>query len=210
MPSVRASEDPPFSHKGIDFAGPVYIQSLSKKQKKTYICLFTCASTRAIHLELTPSLDAQLFLLAVRRFTSRRGWPNTVISDNATTFRSCAKEICSICRSPEVLHYFANHQISWKFIIEKAPWWGGLWERIIKTVKLSLRNAIGYGILNWDERNTVLIEVEAIVNVRPLTYVEEGEYGLNYSLTPPTSLMDKEFVQLPILNIMRSSIFITP
>ena len=81
---------------------------------------------------------------------------------------------------------------------------------MIKTVKLSLRNAIGRGILNWDELNTVLIEVEAIVNVRPLTYVEEGEYGLNYSLTPPTSLMDKEFVQLPILNIMRSSILTTP
>ena len=120
LPSIRVSEDPPFSHTGIDFAGPIYIQS-SSTQVKTYICLFTCASTRGIHLELTTGLDATSFLLAFRRFSSRRGLPNTLISDNATTFRSCAKEIISIHRSPEVLNYFANRQISWRFIIEKAP-----------------------------------------------------------------------------------------
>lgn len=92
--------------------------------------------------------------------------------------------VCSICWSPEVLHYFANRQISWKFIIEKAPWWGGFWERMIKSVKLSSKKSIGRSSLIHDELNTVLIEVEAIVNTWPLTYVEDGEEGLNYSLTP--------------------------
>jgi len=183
LPSIRVSEDPPFSHTGIDFAGPVYVQS-SSTQIKTYICLFTCASTRGIHLELTTGLDVQSFLLAFRRFSSRRGLPNTLISDNATTFRSSAKEITSICRSPEVLNYFSNRQISWKFIIEKAPWWGGFWERMIKTVKQSLKKSIGRSLLQYDELNTVLIEIEAIVNTRPLTYVEDGENSLTYSLTP--------------------------
>ena len=89
--------------------------------------------------------------------------------------------MCSICQSTELLHYFANRHISWKFIIGKAPWWGGFWERMIKSVKLSLKKAIGPSSLTHDE---LLIEVEAIVNTRPLTYVEDGEEGLNYSLTP--------------------------
>ena len=118
MPSIRVS---PFSHTGIDFAGPVYVQSSSDTQIKAYICLFTCSSTRAVRLELTAGLDAHSFLLAFCRFSSRRGLLNTLILDIATTFLSCAKEILVIHQSVDVLNDFENCQISWRFIIEKAP-----------------------------------------------------------------------------------------
>ena len=84
LPACRVSEDPPFSNTGIDFAGP--------------ICLYTCASTRAIDLELTEDLSVRTFLLAFRRFTSRRGLP-TPLCDNAKTFKAVAKEVKSISRS---------------------------------------------------------------------------------------------------------------
>ena len=85
LPSERVSEDPPFSHSGIDFAGPLYIHS-NGQQEKTYICLFTCAATRAVHLELVRDLGVESFLLCFRRFVGRRGLPATLISDNAKTF----------------------------------------------------------------------------------------------------------------------------
>ena len=55
LPIERVSDDPPFSHTGVDYAGPLYIAGRDNHEK-VYICLFTCASTRAIHLELTPDM----------------------------------------------------------------------------------------------------------------------------------------------------------
>ena len=145
LPACRVSDDPPFAHTGLDFAGPLYVQESTDRgnDTKVYMCLFTCASTRAIHLELTRGLNVDSFLLAFRRFVGRRGLPATLLSDNATTFRSSSKEIQSICRSSEVFHYLTNNRTSWKFIVPKAPWWGGFWERMVQTVKRSLRKVVG-------------------------------------------------------------------
>ena len=73
LPAERVSKAPPFSTTGIDFAGPLYVRSVDSKECncKVYICLFTCASTRAVHLELTRELSATAFLLAFRRFCGR-------------------------------------------------------------------------------------------------------------------------------------------
>ena len=145
LPACRVSDDPPFVHTGLDFADPLYVQESPDKgsNTKTYICLFTCASTRVIHLELTHGLNVDTFLLAFRRFVGRRGLPATLLSDNATTFRSSSKEIQSICRSPEVFRYLINKHTSWRFIVPKAPWWRGFWERMVQTVKRSLRKVVG-------------------------------------------------------------------
>lgn len=77
LPTNRVSDDPPFTNVGIDFAGPFYVKENVNNAEcvKVYVCLFTCASTRAVHLELTRGLGVQDFLLAFRRFTSRRGLP---------------------------------------------------------------------------------------------------------------------------------------
>ena len=65
MPVERVSDGPPFLHTGVDFAGPLYV-SLNNQQQKVYMCLFTCTSTRGIHLELTPDLPAISYLQAFR------------------------------------------------------------------------------------------------------------------------------------------------
>ena len=79
---------------------------------------------RAVHLELTADLSSTAFLLAFRRFTSRRGLPSTVITDNAKTFKSASSEVKKVVRSQEVQQYMLNRQVTWSFILEKAPWWG--------------------------------------------------------------------------------------
>ena len=74
----RVSDDPPFAHIGIDFAGPLYVKDKSSDLSKVYVCLFTCCSTRALHLELTNLLSAESFLLAFQRFVGRRGLPSII------------------------------------------------------------------------------------------------------------------------------------
>ena len=95
LPEERVSDDPPFTHTGIDFAGPLYTseKGANKETAKAYVCLFTCASARAVHLELTKRLSSEAFILAFRRFTSRSGLPVTLLSDNASTFKSASKDI---------------------------------------------------------------------------------------------------------------------
>lgn len=147
LPENRVPDDPPFTHIGLDFTGTLYVKDPrtssenndSVSSNKVYVCLFPCTSTRAVHLELTRGLHVQDFLLAFRRFTSRRGLPATVQSDNAKTFKSSSKKITNIARSPEVWRYLTNNQSSWNFIVQKVPWWKGYWERLVKSIKSPLR-----------------------------------------------------------------------
>jgi len=136
-----------------------------------------------VHLELTLGLDTDNFLLALRRFSARRGLPATFISDNAKTFKAASRDVTKLSRSAEVQRYLTNNKVTWNFIIEKAPWWGGFYERMVKGVKSNLRKTIGRTSLNFEELRTQLIKVEAILNARPLTYVQE-EDGVSYSLSP--------------------------
>ena len=128
LPTERVSIEPPFTFTGLDFAGPLYVRSegekvssQSKETNKVFVCLFTCASTRAVHLELTQGLSVQSFLMVFRRFASRRGLPSMLISDNAKTFRSASKEIQALSRSQDVLGHLANNRVTWTFIMERAP-----------------------------------------------------------------------------------------
>ena len=86
LPLIRVSEGPPFTHTRVDYAGPLYTHertSNTNKVDKCYICVFICASTRAMHLELAPDLSVQSFLLMFQRFAACRGLPTTLVSDNA-------------------------------------------------------------------------------------------------------------------------------
>ncbi len=137
-----------------------------------------------MHLALTQGLSVPSFFMAFRHYTSHRGLPSTLISDNAKTFRSALKEIQALSRSQEVLSHLASNRITWTFIIEKAPWWGGFWEHLIKTLKWCFKKCIGRSTLTLEELSTVLIEIEAILNARPITYVYDDDESLSYPLTP--------------------------
>ena len=86
LPAEQISTELLFSNTGIDFAGPLYVRGTGSTEDKV---LFTCASSRAIYLELTRKLSATVFLLAFKRFTSRKGLPRVIMSDNTKTFKHC-------------------------------------------------------------------------------------------------------------------------
>lgn len=173
LPKDRVTETDPFTVVGIDFAGPLFVRT-ARKFTKVYLVLFTCAVIRAIHLELIDDQTAPSFLNAFRRFVSRRGFPSVVYTDNALTFKRSKKEVTQLwetIRDPQVKNTFANHKIEWKFILQRAPWWGGFYERLIRSVKLALKKTLGQQCVTRDELVTLLTEVEAVINSRPLTYV---------------------------------------
>ena len=91
--------------------------------------------SRAVHLDIVPDLTAETFLLSFRRFAARRGVPLEVKSDNGKTFKSAAKSLQALFDLPTVREHFEQQRIKWTFNLEKAPWWGGFFERLIKTVE---------------------------------------------------------------------------
>ncbi|GFS60874.1 integrase catalytic domain-containing protein [Nephila pilipes] len=132
LPSERVVPSAPFTITGIDFAGPVNIRCL-KPRDTAYIALFTCATTRAFHIELVSDLTIDKFLLALQRFVGRRGLPNTIYTDNATTFHAANKELILLWQtlsSAKTQQYYAQNGITC-FIAPRAAWWGGWWERLI-------------------------------------------------------------------------------
>ncbi|XP_052699402.1 uncharacterized protein LOC128176925 [Crassostrea angulata] len=177
LPKDRLQMKPPFTVTGIDFAGPLYVKDKLGENSKAYICLFTCASTRALHLELVPNLTQSSFLLAFRRFISRRSLPSIMISDNATTFQSASKEIIRSSHAENVHQKLAEYGVQWKFIPSRAPWYGGWWERLIGLTKTSLLKVLGRSKINMETLHTVVTEIEAMLNDRPLKAIRAGHRG---------------------------------
>jgi len=83
-----------------------------------------------------------------------------------------------------VLVYLSNNRITWSFIVEQAPWWGTFWERMVQSGKRCLRKSVGRSMLCFDQLKTLLVEIEAIVNSRPLMYVYSDSEGISYALSP--------------------------
>ena len=109
-------------------------------------------------------MTADAFLWCFKSFTARRGVPSRVISDNSKTFKSASRLIFKLLESPEVRKYFGNMHLNWNYNLEKAPWWGGMFERMIRSMKMCLKKAIGGARLSYDELLTVTTQVEATLN----------------------------------------------
>ena len=195
LPQTRLSEMPPFTNTGIDFAGPLFCKERgSNEAYKSCIALYTCASTRAIHLELVPNMTSVSFMNSLIRFISTRGIPHVIISDNAKTFKKSAEDLnCFITRSP-TQEYAENKKITWLFYLEKSPWWGGFIERMVQSVKSVLRKTLYRTFMSYDEMCTLLKEIEAIVNSRPITHISNE---VDEALTPSHLLIGKRLTQLP-------------
>ena len=102
------------------------------------------------------------FINCFKRFISRCGTPAKVVSHNFKSFKSNETEA-----------YFKEINATWKPILEKSPWWGGFYEKPIAILKLALRKFVGSVKLNFEELHTVLVQIENMMNTRPLTYLSE-------------------------------------
>ena len=137
--------------------------------EKVYIALRTCGSSRVVHLDVVPDLTAETFIRSFKHFICRQGIPRLVVSDNGKTFKTTAKFFSSIFQLPEVQTFLLNHKVRWTFNLERAPWWDGFFERMVCCVKRCLKSAK----LTYEELLTVAIEIECVLNFRPLTSSED-------------------------------------
>ncbi|XP_073962014.1 uncharacterized protein [Choristoneura fumiferana] len=175
----------PFTFTGLDFFGPMEV-TVGRGRQKRYGMLFTCLTIRAVHVEITENLTTDATIMALRRMIARRGTPTTIYSDNGTNLRGADSEIK---RSIEDLNRDALcsdglvRGIDWRFIPPGAPEMGGAWERMVRSFKTALKIVLKERAPRPETLSTLMAEVEALVNSRPITHVSTDP---NYpeALTP--------------------------
>lgn len=178
LPAARLSSARPFATTGVDYAGPFFIrpQPRAKVLLKVYVAVFTCFYTRATHLEAVENLTTLAFLDAFRRFVARRGIPSEMWSDNATNLvggRTELGELRQLLVSSNHTHqvelFCSQNRINWRHIPPRSPHWGGLWESAVKQFKYHFKTSTHNHTFDWPGLTTVLCQVEAVLNSRPLT-----------------------------------------
>lgn len=141
-------------------------------------------------------MSVETFKRCLRRFIARRGIPALIVSGNAKTFKGTEKQLRTLFRHPQVREEMQNHRIEWRFNLERAPWWGGFFERMVGCVKRCLKKVLGNARLMYDELLTVLMEVEVTLNSRPLTCDYDNPYE-GEVLTPAHLLYGRRLLSLP-------------
>lgn len=183
LPRFRTKVSRPFQHTGIDFTGLLVYKKSKNEEGKANIVIFTCAVLRAVHLEVMKSQTAEEFQRKLNAFITQKTRPQQIVSDNAAVFKTTADWIWKIRRSEQLQDFLAAQEIQWKFNLPKSPWWGGMYERLLKDVKKTLYKTLGKANLAFEQLEAVVMDIERYMNNRPLTYVE-SESGEDQVLTP--------------------------
>ncbi|XP_046969714.1 uncharacterized protein LOC124537047 [Vanessa cardui] len=213
LPPCRVTPDKPFANSGVDYAGPIAIRTSKgrgHKSHKGYICLFVCMVTRAVHIEAVSDLTTEGFLAAFKRFVARRGRCNHLWSDNGTNFVGASRELKNLfsheksSMGTEIAALLANNGTEWHFVPPYAPNFGGLWEAGIKSTKHHLRRVIGDSTLTYEELSTVLAQIEACLNSRPLS-VAGSDPDNALPLTPGHFLVGEPLLTAPDHNYENKS-----
>lgn len=204
LPQFRLRPQRPFLDSGVDFAGPIRLRTTAgrgHKAFKGYISLFICPVTKAIHLEVAVDLSTQGFLSAFRRFISRRGRCARLHSDNGTNFRGASVELKALFNEASTFYKkcaaaIAKDGTDWTFNPPSAPHFGGIWEAGVKSAKHHLRRVIGDTTLTFEEMSTLLAQIEACLNSRPLTPLSTDPQDLS-ALTPGHFLVGEPLTAIP-------------
>uniref|UniRef100_A0A1I7VE46 Integrase catalytic domain-containing protein n=1 Tax=Loa loa TaxID=7209 RepID=A0A1I7VE46_LOALO len=156
VPETRIKRTRTFKHIGLDYLGPLSIKGESGLTKR-WVALFTCFTTRAVHLELVDDLTAESFMHVLRRFSARRGYPRLTLSDNANQFQLVFKTIMKY--TTRMKNFLTMKEIIWKSITPRAPWSGGVYERLIGLTKHAMRRPLTY------------VSFDDYVIIRPIDFI---------------------------------------
>ncbi|XP_029175374.1 uncharacterized protein LOC114943813 [Nylanderia fulva] len=207
LPASRVSPSRPFTHAGIDYAGlfdVLWKKGRGHRSHKAYVSIFVCLATRAIHLELVSDLSTEAFLAAFKRFVSQRGIPSDVYSDNGTNFQGAERKLADtfgkIIKNSEFGSLLAIDGTTWHFIPPASPHFGGIWVAGVKSMKHHLRRVVGKHTLLTEEFATLLCQVEACLNSRPISAMTKDSDDF-------TTLIPGHFlIGAPLLTIPEESV----
>lgn len=201
LPEDRLEPTPPFTNVGIDVFGPWLIATRKLRggasNSKRWGLLFTCLSSRAIHIELLETMDASSFICALRRFSSLRGPVSRIRCDRGTNFvggKSELTESLTEADAKTIQQYAVNQGCEWIFNPPHASHFGGVWERQIRTIRSVLNGMLaqlGSSQLTHELLSTLMAEVTSIVNTRPITAIPT-DADEPQPLTPAMLLTAKE------------------
>ena len=183
----------PFESTGVDLFGSFSVKR-GLGTAVRYACLFTCLTSRAIHIESVHSLDADSFVLALQRFTSRRGCVKVMRSDNGRNFVRAEREMRENLQqwsdNTQVLRHLRSEGIDWRFNPPYASAHGGVWERQIRTVRKVLAGLCKEQVMTEESLPTFMCVAENIINNRPITTVSMDPSDLD-PLTPNHLLLHR-------------------
>ncbi|XP_034947880.1 uncharacterized protein [Chelonus insularis] len=204
LPRSRITPSWPFSHTGIDYAGPFTIKTSSgrgAKTRKAWVCVFVCMSTSAVHLGAVSDYSTEAFIAAYRRFTSRRGLCQTIYSHCGRNFIGTDIELKKLftqfTREHEVISRFIiTNGTQWSFNPPAAPHMGGKWESVVKSLKFHLTRTVKESLFTFEEITTLLTQIEAILNSRPLEPISDDPEDIQ-ALTPGHFLIGSALNTVP-------------
>lgn len=204
LPADRVQVGKPFLHTGVDYAGPFMLKILDREgkqiiKKKSWVAVFVCLKTRAIHLDVVADLTSISFLACYERFVGRRGRCERMYSDNGTAFVGAAKEIKRAFGEWEKNNVFSQMSLKgteWRFMIPAAPHQGGIYEAAVKSMKYHLTRIVGQRALSYDQFITLLVGIEGILNSRPLYPLSDDPTDVQ-ALTPAHFLVGEPIVLPP-------------
>lgn len=199
LPPERLQQEPPFTYVGLDVFGPWEVVARRTRggiaNSKRWAILFTCMSTRAVHLEVIESMTASSCINALRRFFSIRGPAKQIRSDRGTNFVGATNELklAPDAQEDSVNVYLLSQKCTWVFNPPHASNMGGSWERMIGTARRILDSMLlqeGRSKITHEVLCTLMAEVMAIINSRPLIPVSSDPEA-PLILTPAMLLTQK-------------------
>ncbi|XP_050555461.1 uncharacterized protein LOC126911595 [Spodoptera frugiperda] len=209
LPKARVTPAKPFLNSGVDFAGPYQVlasKGRGVRTNKAYVAVFVCMSTKAIHLELVGDLTTESFIGAFKRFVARRGRCSHIWSDQGRNFVGANKELAAAWKEAKfqiegpVAESLALDGTQWHFIPAYSPHVGGLWEAGVKSMKYHMKRILT-NHLTFEEMSTLLCQIEACLNSRPLSPIDNDDTDSITPLTPGHFLIGEAPITVPQPNL---------
>lgn len=191
-------DEPPFTRSGVDLFGPFNVKR-GRSHVKRYGVIFTCLASRAVHIEMATSLETDSFIHALRRFIARRGQVKEMRSDNGTNFVGADRELKKAIKewnTSQIENSLLQRDIKWMFNPPSGSHHGGVWERIIRSIRQIMVATLREQSLDDEGLQTFFCECEAILNSRPITMPSNDINDLE-ALTPQHLLLLKIQPNLP-------------
>lgn len=207
LPASRITVSRPFLKTGVDFFGPIYVRPAPRRPSvKAYVAVFICLCTKAVHMELVTYLSTDRFLQALRRFVARRGRCAVLYSDNGTNFVGARNKLLELFKllseddhKEAVAKFCCTEGMRWSFIPPGSPHFGGIWESAVRSAKHHLLKLLGENPESPEDLATLLTQVEACLNSRPLTALSDDPNDME-PLTPAHFLIGSSLQTVPDIN----------